>query len=110
VLLHAIAPAHATVRACGCPSTAYDMLHGWESLGFPSGAGWREVGVHQWLYGGAVHQNREGQLPRSASYREYDAQVYTVRGQARGAKRIVIDVHSRVAWYTPNHYTDFYRM
>jgi guanyl-specific ribonuclease Sa len=106
----AATPAHASVYDCGCPSSAYDLLDRWDTLGFPSGAKWRQIGTNKWLYGGAVHQNREGQLPRSRSYREYDAQIYTRSGQSRGAKRIVIDINSYAAWYTPNHYTDFYRM
>jgi ribonuclease T1 len=106
----AASPADAAVYDCGCPSSAYDMLDRWDALGFPSGAAWRKVGTNKWLYGGAVHQNRERQLPLSGSYREYDAQVYSSKGHSRGAKRIVIDVDSHAAWYSPNHYTDFYRM
>lgn len=109
-LLPGSAPAYAAVHNCGCPAAAYTMLDRWDALNFPSGAAWRQIGTNKWLYGGAVHQNREGQLPRARSYREYDAQVYTRRGQSRGAKRIVIDVSSYAAWYSPNHYTDFYRM
>jgi guanyl-specific ribonuclease Sa len=106
----ATTPAQAAVYDCGCPSSAYDMLARWDALNFPSGAAWRQIGTSRWLYGGAVHQNRERQLPIAGRYREYDAQVYTSRGQSRGAKRIVIDIYSYAAWYSPNHYTDFYRM
>lgn len=102
--------AQAAVYNCGCPQSAYTMRTRWANLGYPSGAAWRQISANQWLYGGAVHQNRERQLPVNASYREYDAQVYSRRGQARGALRIVVNVSSHAAWYTPNHYTDFYRM
>jgi hypothetical protein len=102
--------AAAAVYDCGCPSSAYTMLDRWEALRFPKGAAWRQIGTNQWLYGGAVHQNREGQLPSGGNYREYDAQVYSYRGQSRGAKRIVVDLDAGEAWYSPNHYTDFYRM
>jgi guanyl-specific ribonuclease Sa len=102
--------AHAAVYDCGCPSSAYAMLDRWDALGFPRGAGWRQIGSNQWLYGGATHQNRERQLPRDGTYREYDAHVYSYRGQSRGARRIVIDIDTYEAWYTPNHYRDFYRM
>ncbi len=102
--------AEAAVYNCGCPSSAYAMYDRWDSRNWPSGAAWRQIGTNQWLYGGAVHYNRERQLPVNASYREYDAQVYSYRGQSRGAKRIVINISTYQGWYTPNHYTDFYRM
>jgi hypothetical protein len=102
--------AHAAVYNCGCPSSAYAMYDRWDALDWPRGAAWRQIGSNQWLYGGAVHYNRERQLPTNASYREYDAQVYSYRGQSRGAKRIVINISTYQGWYTPNHYTDFYRI
>jgi guanyl-specific ribonuclease Sa len=102
--------ASAAVYNCGCPASAYTMYDRWDALNWPSGASWRQIGTNRWLYGGAVHYNRERQLPTGASYREYDAQVYSRRGQSRGAKRIVINVSTYAGWYTPNHYTDFYRM
>ena len=102
--------AQAAVYQCGCPQAAYTMRTHWANLGYPRSAGWRQLGTNQWLYGGAVHQNRERQLPIGGNYREYDAQVYTQRGQSRGAKRLVVNVDSLAAWYSPNHYTDFYRM
>jgi guanyl-specific ribonuclease Sa len=102
--------AQAAVYQCGCPQSAYTMRTRWADLGYPRSAAWRQIGTNQWLYGGAVHQNREQQLPIGGNYREYDAQVYTSRGQARGAKRLVVNVDSLAAWYSPNHYTDFYRM
>jgi guanyl-specific ribonuclease Sa len=86
------------------------MRDQWAALNFPSGAAWHQIGTSQWIYGGAVHQNRERQLPTSGRYREYDAQIYTRRGESRGAKRIIIDISTYAAWYSPNHYTDFYVM
>jgi ribonuclease T1 len=105
-----VSQAHAAVYQCGCPQSAYDLRSRWENLGFPAGAAWHQVGANKWIFGGAVHQNREGQLPKGARYREYDAQYYTQRGRHRGAKRIVVDIATDAAWYSPNHYTDFYRM
>lgn len=107
---HSASQAQAAVYNCGCPSSAYTMRTHWANLNYPRSAAWRQIGTNQWLYGGAVHQNREGQLPAGASYREYDAQVYTQRGQARGAKRLVVNINTLAAWYSPNHYADFYRM
>jgi guanyl-specific ribonuclease Sa len=56
--------------------------------------------------GGRVWQNRERNLPRGGQYHEYD--IYPkIRGKNRGPERLVIDVASGKAWYTPDHYRTF---
>jgi len=47
-------------------------------------------------------------LPNDAPDHEYDVHIY-VRGQWRGAERIVIGA-SGTAWYTPDHYRTFILM
>lgn len=49
-------------------------------------------------------QNREGLLPDS-DYREYT--VVTPGLSHRGARRVVVDQESGVAWYTDDHYDSF---
>lgn len=55
--------------------------------------------------GGGAFQNRERLLPRG-HYREYDVNP-KLRGQARGAERIVIEQDTGRAYYTGNHYRTF---
>ena len=58
--------------------------------------------------GGRTFRNRERHLP-AGSYREYDVNP-KVRGQDRGAERIVIERRSGRAYYTPDHYETFVPM
>ena len=47
--------------------------------------------------------------PSGATYHEYD--VYSrARGAARDAYRIVVNRSTGAVWFSPNHYTDFYRL
>jgi YD repeat-containing protein len=67
--------------------------------------------AHNWTpprgyKGGRVFQNREGKLPACGNYREYDIHPY-VKGQNRGSERIVVDINTGRAWYTPDHYQTF---
>ncbi|GIV19570.1 MAG: hypothetical protein KatS3mg023_1321 [Armatimonadota bacterium] len=67
--------------------------------------------THNWApprgyKGGRVFQNREGKLPACGNYREYDIHPY-VKGQNRGTERIVVDINTGRAWYTPDHYETF---
>lgn len=58
--------------------------------------------------GGRSFQNREGTLPRGR-YREYDVHP-KVRGNNRGAERIVIEQRTGKAYYTSDHYHSFIPM
>lgn len=67
--------------------------------------------THNWTLpqgykGGRVFQNREGKLPACGNYREYDIHPY-VKGQNCGPERIVVDINTGRAWYTPDHYQTF---
>jgi guanyl-specific ribonuclease Sa len=67
--------------------------------------------AHNWTpprgyKGGRVFQNREGKLPACGNYREYDIHPY-VKGQNRGSERIIVDINTGRAWYTPDHYQTF---
>ncbi|MBX3388623.1 MAG: hypothetical protein KF691_04125 [Phycisphaeraceae bacterium] len=59
--------------------------------------------------GGRVFQNREGLLPQGGQYREFDVNPKPLTG-SRDAERIVIDSLSGNAYYTPDHYQNFYPM
>ena len=47
--------------------------------------------------------------PTNATYYEYDVYPRT-QGAARDAYRIVVNRSTGVTWFSPNHYTDFYRL
>ena len=58
--------------------------------------------------GGRAFHNREHRLP-PGRYREYDVHPRR-RGRDRGPERIVVEVGSGRAWYTPDHYRTFVPM
>ncbi|GAA4180457.1 ribonuclease domain-containing protein [Streptosporangium oxazolinicum] len=81
----------------------------WASKGYPTSSGWYTWSGGKYNYTGGRFYNREGQLPSGATYYEYD--VYPrARGAARDAYRIVVNRSTGVTWFSPNHYTDFYRL
>ena len=46
---------------------------------------------------------------RGATYSEYD--VYPrAKGAHRDAFRIVVNRKTKMTWFSPNHYTDFYKL
>ncbi|WP_052496247.1 guanyl-specific ribonuclease [Pedobacter lusitanus] len=59
----------------------------------------------QGYVGGTVFQNREGRLPQGVAYKEYDVNP-KVRGQNRGAERIIIGADG-IRYYTGDHYRTF---
>jgi RHS repeat-associated protein len=59
------------------------------------------------LRGGRRFENLTGKLPKKGQYREWDVKPPTKGG--RGPERIVTDQHGN-AWYSPNHYRDFYKL
>ncbi|GGN26908.1 guanyl-specific ribonuclease Sa [Actinoplanes campanulatus] len=94
-----------TISRCSAARTAFT---GWQSLGWPTTAGWYSWPYGNYNYTGGRFYNREGQLP-SATYSEYD--VYSRnRGAARDAYRIVVNRSTRVAYFTPDHYVTFYKL
>lgn len=91
---------HATVeRTVSIPSKALDVYRYVVKNGrAPAG-----------YVGGRVWENRERRLPAGGRYREYDVNP-KVRGQNRGAERIIVDESSREGWYTADHYRTFQRI
>ncbi|MEO3862213.1 ribonuclease domain-containing protein [Acrocarpospora sp. B8E8] len=107
-----ITPAEASVyNSCTISrcSDARSANATWRSKGYPTTSGWYSWPDGRYNYTGGRHYNREGQLPSGATYYEYD--VYSrARGAARDAYRIVVNRSTGVTWFSPNHYTDFYRL
>ncbi len=95
-----------TISRCADARTA---RAGWAAKGFPTTAGWYAWSGTLYNYTGGRFYNREGQLPAGATYYEYDVYPRT-RGAARDAYRIVVNRSTGVTWFSPNHYTDFYRL
>jgi guanyl-specific ribonuclease Sa len=54
--------------------------------------------------GGKVFQNREGRLPASGNYREFDVDPHN---GGRNAERIIVEWNTKQAWYTDDHYQTF---
>ncbi|MET7336582.1 ribonuclease domain-containing protein [Nonomuraea sp. NPDC005650] len=95
-----------TISRC---SDARSASSTWASKGYPTSSGWYSWPDGRYNYTGGRFYNREGQLPSGATYYEYD--VYSrARGAARDAYRIVVNRSTGVVWFSPNHYTDFYRL
>ncbi|MEV5891358.1 ribonuclease domain-containing protein [Nonomuraea fuscirosea] len=110
--LAGVAPASAdvynscTISRCSDARSARAI---WSGKGFPTSAGWYSWPDGRYNYTGGRFYNREGQLPAGATYYEYD--VYSrSRGGARDAYRIVVNRSTGATWFTPDHYTDFYRL
>jgi ribonuclease T1 len=81
----------------------------WEDKNYPGTRGWYDWPNGQCNYAGGTFRNDEGQLPSGHSFREFDVYPRTC-GAARDAYRIVVDLNTGVVWFSPNHYTDFYRL
>jgi guanyl-specific ribonuclease Sa len=105
-------PAHAsvfsscTIARCSDARSA-DAI--WSGKGYPTASGWYSWPDGRFNFTGGQFFNREGQLPSGATYNEYD--VYSrAQGAPRDAFRIVVNRSTGVTWFSPNHYTDFYRL
>lgn len=59
--------------------------------------------------GGRFFRNREGVLPQGKTYYEYDVRPY-VKGQSRGAERLVVDQQKQNFYYTKDHYKTFIKI
>ncbi|KJK52073.1 ribonuclease N [Lentzea aerocolonigenes] len=80
----------------------------WASKGYPVTRTWYSWPNGQYNFAGGVFRNQEGQLP-SGSYQEFD--VYPrARGAARDAYRIIVNMNSRVVYFSPDHYSNFYKL
>jgi ribonuclease T1 len=95
-----------TIARC---ADAREARAGWAELDFPTTRGWRAWPSGRYNFAGGRFRNAEKQLPAGATYYEYD--VYPrAKGAARDAYRIVVARSSGAAWFSPNHYGDFYRL
>ncbi|WP_436499409.1 ribonuclease domain-containing protein [Actinokineospora sp. HUAS TT18] len=94
------------ISGCTAAKTAYN---GWKTLGFPTARNWYVWPYGQYNFAGGRFYNREGQLPSGHTFYEYDVHP-RARGAARDAHRIVRDVTTGVVWYSPDHYSNFYRI
>ncbi|MGC5012428.1 ribonuclease domain-containing protein [Streptosporangium sp. DT93] len=108
----AVTPAEAavynscTISRCSDARSAKSI---WSGKGYPTSRGWYAWTGGKYNFTGGRFYNREGQLPAGGTYNEYD--VYSRnQGAARDAYRIVVNRSTGVAWFSPNHYTDFYRL
>jgi ribonuclease T1 len=112
-----LAPAHApqanasvsnscTISRCDAARTA---RAGWSQLDFPTTRGWKSWPSGRYNYSGGRYYNREGELPKGATYYEYDVYPRN-KGAARDAYRIIVNRASGVTWFSPNHYQDFYKL
>lgn len=112
VALVGVVPADAAVHTSCTISRCADARAArttWQAKGYPTSAGWYSWPDGRYNYTGGRFYNREGQLPGGATYYEYD--VYSrARGAARDAYRIVVNRSTGAVWFSPNHYTDFYRL
>ncbi|WP_223189706.1 ribonuclease domain-containing protein [Nonomuraea terrae] len=110
--LAGVVPANADVYGSCTMSRCADARAArsvWQSKGYPTSAGWYSWPDGRYNYTGGRFYNREGQLPAGATYHEYD--VYSrARGAARDAYRIVVNRSTGAVWFSPDHYTDFYRL
>jgi ribonuclease T1 len=102
------ASVYSSCSISGC-AEARTARSGWSSLGFPTTRTWYAWPYGKYNYAGGQYYNREGELPTGATYYEYDV-IPRNKGAARDAKRIIINRSTGVTWYSPNHYTDFYRL
>jgi hypothetical protein len=104
----AFATAYNSCNISGC-AAARTARSGWQNLGWPTSRGWYVWSGGKYNFAGGQYRNLEAQLPSGATYYEYD--VYPrAKGAARDAHRIIINLSTGATWYSPNHYTDFYRL
>jgi hypothetical protein len=104
----AFATAYGSCNISGC-ADARTARSGWQNLGWPTSRGWYSWSGGRCNFAGGQYKNLERQLPSGATYYEYD--VYPrACGAARDAHRIIINRSTGATWYSPNHYTDFYRL
>jgi hypothetical protein len=95
-----------TISGCDAARTART---GWLQRNFPTPRGWYSWSGGRYNFAGGQSHNDEGALPSGATYYEFD--VYPrAKGAHRDAVRIVVNRSTGATWYSPNHYTDFYRL
>lgn len=81
----------------------------WKSMNYPGVRGWYDWPTGQCNFAGGTYNNYEGELPTTHKYREFDVYPRSC-GASRDAYRIIVDLTNGVVYFSPNHYTDFYRL
>lgn len=81
----------------------------WASKGYPGTRGWYSWPNGQCNFAGGTFYNREGQLPSGYSYREFDVTPRAC-GAARQSWRLVRNMNTGVVYFSPDHYSNFYRL
>ncbi|MDF5751925.1 ribonuclease domain-containing protein [Spongiactinospora sp. TRM90649] len=94
------------IRSCRAALKARDI---WAAKGYPADSGWYTWPGGLYNFSGGRFFNHERQLPAGGAYQEYDVEPRP-RGASRNAHRIVIDIRTRAAWFSPDHYGDFHRL
>jgi hypothetical protein len=88
---------------------AVDAYHGWSARGFPTARGWYRWTSGKCNFAGGRYRNDNRELPTGDTFHEYD--VYPrACGAHRDAARIVLDNNTGATWFTPDHYSTFYRI
>jgi hypothetical protein len=95
-----------TISRCSAAASANST---WSSKGYPTSRGWYSWPGGQCSFAGGRYNNLERELPLGDTYYEYDVYPRSC-GAARDAYRIVVDFNTGQVWFSPNHYTDFYRL
>lgn len=104
----ASASVYSSCAISGC-SAASSANSTWKSMSYPTKRGWYHWPNGQCNYAGGTYSNYEGELPKGDSFLEYD--VYPrACGAHRDAYRIVVDTSNGTVWFSPDHYTDFYKL
>lgn len=62
-----------------------------------------------WYHSGSFN-NEEGLLPQGGQYLEHDIDLWYPGELGRGSERIVVDMNTGDAWYTPDHYRTFFKV
>ncbi|MFL6120221.1 ribonuclease domain-containing protein [Actinophytocola sp.] len=95
-----------TISRCSAARSADTT---WESKNYPGSRGWYSWPNGQCNFAGGTYNNLEAELPNGHSYREFDVYPRTC-GASRDAYRIVVDLTAGVTYFSPDHYTNFYRL
>lgn len=81
----------------------------WKSMGYPVERTWYDWPDGRCNFAGGVFRNSEGQLPSGHSYQEFDVYPRTCYA-SRDAYRIVLDNTTGYVYFSPDHYSNFYRL
>lgn len=95
-----------SISGCAAAMSAHRI---WADDGFPSRRGWYDWPNGKCNYAGGTYRNQEGELPSADRFREFDVKPRAC-GASRDAYRVVVDMTTGDAWYSPDHYTTFYEI